>query len=209
MGQRTSPSSSSSSSSPSEEDRDGLPSPPPPPVRRRKPPGRNKKSSWPQKRGLGLALSSGVLAAFAGTFGKLAMDEEEAVDVCDRFGHYLIRLSPSSAGDADVGGMCARTSLFLRVGAFVVMILLNAVMWTTFVKALRYCSTSLEATVTNTAANFLSSAIVGELLFEESVGAMWCMGTALIICGLLLMNYSGRTVGATSLKQRRKQFKSH
>jgi len=34
-------------------------------------------------------------------------------------------------------------------------------------------------------------AIVGQVIFEESVSLMWWLGTVLIIIGLLLMNYGG------------------
>lgn len=45
--------------------------------------------------------------------------------------------------------------VFTRIGFFIAMLLSNALMWTLFTKALRMSSTTLEATVTNTAANFL------------------------------------------------------
>ena len=53
----------------------------------------------------------------------------------------------------------AQVAIYLQLFAFMLMIGMNAIMWTVFVKALRHCKTSLEATVTNTAANFFFSVI--------------------------------------------------
>jgi multidrug transporter EmrE-like cation transporter len=160
-----------------------------------------RRKSSIQKRGITLALTSGLLAALAGTFGKLAVNGGETAALCEQVASVHMNYSSEEAFI-----ICDKTSLFIRAISFVSMILLNTVMWTTFVKALRYCSTSLEATVTNTAANFFLSAIVGQLLFDESVSLMWWMGTALIILGLVLMNYGAK--GGTSVKERRKKFKS-
>ncbi|MCL4143590.1 UNVERIFIED_CONTAM: hypothetical protein GTU68_023311 [Idotea baltica] len=70
------------------------------------------------------------------------------------------------------------------------MFLLNCIMWISFTKALRFTSTSLEATIINTASNFFSTAVIGQVLFEEVVTGLWWMGTVLILCGLLIMHHS-------------------
>jgi len=44
--------------------------------------------------------------------------------------------------------------VYVRFTFFGLIFLFNALMWTVFVKSLQTCSSSLEATVTNTAANF-------------------------------------------------------
>lgn len=79
------------SSSSSEEDTDQLQ---PPPVRR-KPVGRKKAS--PQKRGMTLALTSGVFAALAGTFGKLAINQAETISVCEQVSNYQFKFSTHDA----------------------------------------------------------------------------------------------------------------
>jgi len=140
------------------------------------------------KKGLSYALTSGVFASIAGTFGKFAMTRSETVWYCEN-----ICISPyvSLAGD-DASAFCDRVwfsikyitlwnisilmtlnyfhcvsnffsiqgALYFQGVAMIMMILMNALMWTTFVKALRFCHTSLEATVTNTAANFFCSVIM-------------------------------------------------
>ncbi|ODM91119.1 Transmembrane protein [Orchesella cincta] len=108
------------------------------------------------RKGMSLALTSGVFAALGGT-EHLNYTRQQSYVMCDK------------------------AAIYIRGLAFVAMILVNAVMWRTFVQALRYCKTSLEATVTNTAANFFASAVVGQLLFDESVSLMWWLGTLLIV----------------------------
>jgi len=153
------------------------------------------------RKGLSLALTSGVLACLAGTFGKLAMTESDTLWACESVCESSFSLSRQ-----DAIHICAQGSLAMRILAFGLMILMNGIMWTTFVKALRFCNTSLEATVTNTAANFFASAIVGRLVFDESVGVMWWLGTLLIIFGLGLMNYTdkGGTLHAGTLLRNNK-----
>ncbi|CAG7659324.1 unnamed protein product [Allacma fusca] len=137
------------------------------------------------RRGLTLALTSGVFASLAGTFGKFAMTSSETVWMCEVLSEMYSGYLPSHNYM-----FCSEAAIYLQILAFIMMIAMNAVMWTTFVKALRNCKTSLEATVTNTAANFFSSALVGQLIFGESVSLLWWLGTLLIIFGLALMNYS-------------------
>jgi drug/metabolite transporter (DMT)-like permease len=50
-------------------------------------------------------------------------------------------------------------------------------------------------------------ALVGQIIFDESVSLMWWLGTLLIIFGLLLMNYGGQSSDANR-KGRRKKYKA-
>uniref|UniRef100_A0A3B5K1G1 Transmembrane protein 42a n=1 Tax=Takifugu rubripes TaxID=31033 RepID=A0A3B5K1G1_TAKRU len=66
----------------------------------------------------------------------------------------------------------------------------NAIMWTSFSKALQHCSSSARVTVTTTASNFIFSAILGRLVFGETHAALWWLGISLTLCGLLLLHGS-------------------
>ncbi|XP_044215077.1 transmembrane protein 42a isoform X2 [Thunnus albacares] len=66
----------------------------------------------------------------------------------------------------------------------------NAVMWTFFSKALRHCSSSARATVTTTASNFISSAVLGRVIFGETHAVLWWVGISLTLCGLLVLHGS-------------------
>uniref|UniRef100_A0A3Q4GEG1 Transmembrane protein 42a n=1 Tax=Neolamprologus brichardi TaxID=32507 RepID=A0A3Q4GEG1_NEOBR len=66
----------------------------------------------------------------------------------------------------------------------------NAVMWTTFSKALRHSTSTARATVTTTASNFISSGLLGRLFFGESHATLWWAGISLTLCGLLMLHGS-------------------
>lgn len=104
------------------------------------------------KKGMSLALTSGVFAALAGTCGKFAMNQTETLWFCEQVASDHMNYTRQQSYV-----VCDKVSWYIRGVAFVAMILVNAIMWRTFVKALRYCKSSLEATVTNTAANFFAS----------------------------------------------------
>jgi hypothetical protein len=50
-------------------------------------------------------------------------------------------------------------------------------------------SSALLATARNFGANFVSSALLGRLIFDERAAATvsWCLGAGLIVCGIALL----------------------
>ncbi|XP_050719389.1 transmembrane protein 42-like [Eriocheir sinensis] len=135
------------------------------------------------------AVVSGLLAALASLCGKYAMASTEAQDLCEAALLALYGEEEVSTANG-INTTCDQYAIVLRAIFFVLMVGVNCVMWTTFTKALRFSSTSLEATITNTAANFFFTAILGQVLFGEIVTTLWWMGTVLILCGLLLMHHA-------------------
>ncbi|XP_032298287.1 transmembrane protein 42 [Coturnix japonica] len=91
---------------------------------------------------------------------------------------------PLSGGEAAGGWL----PLLLRVGCIGLVCACNAVMWTVFAKALRLSSSSASASVTTTASNFISSAILGKLLFGETWTPLWWIGLTVTLCGLMLLH---------------------
>ncbi|KAL7244881.1 hypothetical protein ACSBR2_000261 [Camellia fascicularis] len=77
-------------------------------------------------------------------------------------------------------------SLIVRYG---LVIFFNVIMWGCYVNSLKALS-SLQATVTNFATNFLSSGLAGFFLFEESLSFQWFAGALLIVIGLLVLSKS-------------------
>ncbi|KAL7648725.1 UNVERIFIED_CONTAM: hypothetical protein RMT77_000633 [Armadillidium vulgare] len=135
-------------------------------------------------KGQAYAVTSGLIAAVASLCGKYAVARNEAKDLCE----ITLRFWELYSKENQV--FCDQYLLLWRGGFFVLMFLFNCVMWTTFTKALRFTSTSLEATIINTASNFFFTAVVGQVLFDEVVTGLWWMGTVLILCGLLIMHHS-------------------
>nr|XP_033790186.1 transmembrane protein 42 isoform X2 [Geotrypetes seraphini] len=78
--------------------------------------------------------------------------------------------------------------VLLRLGCGALVFACNAVMWTFFAKALRCCSSSAVAMMTTTTSNFISSAVLGKLLFGESRVFLWWVGITVTLCGLFLVH---------------------
>ncbi|XP_031477117.1 uncharacterized protein LOC116248461 [Nymphaea colorata] len=75
---------------------------------------------------------------------------------------------------------------FLKYG---LVISCNMVMWGCHVNSLKLLS-SLQATVTNFATNFLASGISGFILFREPLSSQWFLGAFLILLGVFVMSKS-------------------
>ncbi|KAM6134756.1 transmembrane protein 42 [Pterocles gutturalis] len=114
----------------------------------------------------------GAAAAAAGLLGAVAA--------------AAAKLALGPGGEAAGGWL----PVLLRVGCIGLVFACNAVMWTVFAKALRLSSSSSAASVTTTASNFISSAVLGKLLFGETWTPLWWVGLALTLCGLALLHTS-------------------
>ncbi|KAL2468275.1 hypothetical protein Fot_51906 [Forsythia ovata] len=69
------------------------------------------------------------------------------------------------------------------------VIFFNVIMWGCYVNSMKALS-SLQATVTNFATNFLFSGLAGFFLFEEALPAKWFAGAALIVIGVIILSKS-------------------
>lgn len=144
-------------------------------------------------KGMTFSLLSGLLAALASLCGKFSMAADETAYLCEV-------VSSNWLSEISSHYFCENLITVIRVVFFGLMIACNAVMWTIFTKALRLCTTTLEAMVTNTASNFFFTAIFGQTLFAEQLTLLWWLGTLLILFGLLLMH---RGSAEAELKQAR------
>ncbi|KAJ7322595.1 hypothetical protein JRQ81_018882 [Phrynocephalus forsythii] len=97
--------------------------------------------------GLAYASGAGLLGALASCSAKMALGAGYLREGC-----VAVLSGEDTATDA-----CAWLSMVLRAACGALMLACNAIMWTFFAKALRYSSSSAAATVTSTAANFISS----------------------------------------------------
>ncbi|XP_071591976.1 transmembrane protein 42 [Heliangelus exortis] len=117
-----------------------------------------------------MRAGGGAAAAAAGLLGALAA--------------AAAKLAVWPGGEAAGGWL----PLLLRVSCVGLVFACNAVMWTIFAKALRLSSSSAAASVTTTASNFISSAILGKFLFGETWTPLWWVGLSMILCGLVLLH---------------------
>ncbi|XP_053916444.1 transmembrane protein 42 isoform X2 [Cuculus canorus] len=85
--------------------------------------------------------------------------------------------------------------VLFRISCVGLVFACNAVMWTVFAKALRLSSSSAAVSVTTMASNFISSAILGKLLFGETWTPLWWVGLAVTLCGLMLLHTAAPQLG--------------
>lgn len=162
-------------------------------------------------QGMFLALAAGFLAASASLCGKFSMTSTEALLTCKSLlGFYYFEVNVDDNMNVrpndhnfimqqaeQLHHTCLQFLMTFRALFFVFMILCNTIMWTVFTKSLHFCKSTLEATVTNTAANFFFTAIYGQVLFREVLSVMWWSGTGLIIIGLLFINAGNNLLDKT------------
>ncbi|KAI0214071.1 hypothetical protein LSAT2_000839 [Lamellibrachia satsuma] len=132
-----------------------------------------------------LAVGAGFSAALASVCAKLAMSPEITLHLCyQTLGSDSKQINSETASSRT----CDLVLIYIRFTFFGLIFICNALMWTLFVKSLQTCSSSLEATVTNTAANFFFTAIIGWSFFHESLSLMWWFGSSLTVMGLVLIH---------------------
>lgn len=130
-------------------------------------------------KGFKYSVSSGCLAATASLLGKLAMSSGQLLEMIDSVAsRFAIAINSTAIHDY--------MPLF-QIALFILMILTNGLMWTTFTKALAASRTTIEATVVNTASNFVVTAMLGRTFFGELVGLLWWLGSAMILIGLIFV----------------------
>ncbi|CAL1372902.1 unnamed protein product [Linum trigynum] len=93
-----------------------------------------------------------------------------------------------NAAFAAIAAIAAKFFSFyiIRYGLVVVF---NVTMWGCYVNSLKALS-SLQATVTNFATNFISSGLAGSFLFNESLSSKWFAGAFLIVVGVIILSNS-------------------
>lgn len=60
-------------------------------------------------------------------------------------------------------------------------------MWALFTRALSLSPSAVKVNVINTAANFIITALLGALIFEESLPLLWWVGATLLISGSVVI----------------------
>lgn len=141
------------------------------------------------------AVASGLLGASVTVVGKLvgksllnsyddfSLVMHEAIhgvcfgfSSCERLGNALV--SPNSLMAA-------------RAGLSGLVLLLNVFMWYSFTRALQVeHQTSAAVSIVSSVTNFLTTAMLGVLLFNDTLTPTWWVGAFLIILGTVLLRKS-------------------
>ncbi|CAM9251869.1 unnamed protein product [Ectocarpus sp. 13 AM-2016] len=125
----------------------------------------------------GCSVASGALACFASVLGKVAFDGDtpfqvQATSACEEHFSEL--------------ALCNTVGRLVQGASLAGMFMVNAVMLSTFLKALQM-SGSTVATVTNFSTNFVLSGISGRMVFGERLPALWFFGASLVVSGVVLL----------------------
>lgn len=131
-----------------------------------------------------LAIASGALAAAGGVLGKISLSSENAVFAFLTQFFCLEGLMGHDLCEVYIPFAC-------RLYLFSMMLYLNVLMISMFLKALGRTDHSLKVVVLNTAANFITTGVLGQLLFSEEMTIKWSVGAFVIVLGMCLITMSG------------------
>ncbi|KIN00473.1 hypothetical protein OIDMADRAFT_19542 [Oidiodendron maius Zn] len=130
----------------------------------------SRRSQW-----LILAVASGACAAFNGVFAKLTTTE-----LTTTFATSLANLLGVGSGEKVV-------EIIVRVMFFALNLIFNGIMWTLFTKALARGTSTTQVSIINTSANFMITAVLGFMIFRESLPPLWWLGAALLVVGNVII----------------------
>jgi len=125
------------------------------------------------------AVLCGVFGALASIVAKLALSSDNPA----------IRSTSSICKAIAITrhNVCSAAMLSTRVILLIIMVFLNGLMVSYFLKAIRN-NASVVVAVVSTSINFLVTGALGFILLDEKVGAQWLLGSVLISIGLCFVS---------------------
>ncbi|MCJ1386682.1 hypothetical protein MMC17_009808 [Xylographa soralifera] len=126
----------------------------------------NTKNSW-----MVFAVASGTCAAFNGVFAKLTTTE------------LTTSIAAAIAGFLHLGEGSRVVEVAIRAIFFLLNLGFNALMWVLFTRALTLHTSTTKVSILNTSSNFLFTAVLGLLIFGESLPPLWFAGAFLLVIG--------------------------
>ncbi|KAG9235825.1 hypothetical protein BJ875DRAFT_256061 [Amylocarpus encephaloides] len=134
----------------------------------------SRKSQW-----IALAVLSGGCAAFNGVFAKLTTTE-----LTTTFATWVATLVGLGNGEKVV-------EVVVRGIFFSLNLIFNGIMWALFTKALARGTSTTQVSILNTSSNFMLTAVLGWLIFSESLPPLWFLGAALLVAGNVIIGRRG------------------
>ncbi|KUJ16356.1 uncharacterized protein LY89DRAFT_538398, partial [Mollisia scopiformis] len=122
-----------------------------------------------------LAILSGGCAAFNGVFAKLTTTE-----LTSKFATWIANL-------VGLGNVEGGVEVVVRAIFFGLNLIFNGIMWTLFTKALARGTSTTQVSILNTSSNFMLTAVLGWLIFSESLPPLWFLGAALLVAGNVII----------------------
>ncbi|XP_025115983.1 uncharacterized protein LOC112577195 [Pomacea canaliculata] len=161
----------------------------------------------PSSRGFYMAVLAGVFAALASVFAKVAASHDGAQNVVLTLSNLTKMVSTNAHFVFATEDMVVLVIILVRLFGVVGIFGSNAVQWIFFSKSLQLCSSSVVATVTSTAANFVLTAYISWMLFKEHLPLLWWCGSSLIIMGCFWFTMAAKASSALAhLQMAKKQF---
>ncbi|KAH7031293.1 uncharacterized protein B0I36DRAFT_374271 [Microdochium trichocladiopsis] len=129
-----------------------------------------KRNQW-----VVFAVASGACAAFNGVFAKLTTN-----DLTTTIAKGISRLFGMPEGHVYI-------ELVVRVIFFSLNLVFNGVMWTLFTQALAKGNSTTQVSIMNTSTNFMITALLGFIIFSESLPPLWWLGAAMLVAGNVII----------------------
>ncbi|XP_065828792.1 transmembrane protein 42-like [Oscarella lobularis] len=76
----------------------------------------------------------------------------------------------------------------------------NVLQWISFMQGVHRCSSTSEAVVVCNCSGFFFTAAIGYALFGEPLSLLWGLGASVIVCGLAVLQKSGKTDEKTKVQ---------
>ncbi|TAQ87541.1 hypothetical protein B7494_g4120 [Chlorociboria aeruginascens] len=130
----------------------------------------SRKTQW-----IVLAVASGGCAAFNGVFAKLTTTE-----LTTTWGTAIANLLGLGEGEKIV-------EYIIRALFFALNLIFNGIMWTLFTKALARGTSTTQVSIINTSSNFMLTALLGFIIFSESLPPLWWLGAAMLVAGNVII----------------------
>ncbi len=70
---------------------------------------------------------------------------------------------------------------------FALNLVFNGIMWALFTRALALGTSTTQVSILNTSSNFMITAVLGFLIFSESLPPLWFLGAALLVAGNVII----------------------
>ncbi|KAM5348418.1 hypothetical protein ACJ41O_008242 [Fusarium nematophilum] len=133
------------------------------------------------------AVASGACAAFNGVFAKLT-----TTTLTTSLSKWVANILGLSSVE-DIIDYVVRAKLF-----FVLNLTFNGVMWTLFTQALARGTSTTQVSILNTSTNFMVTALLGVVIFSETLPPLWWAGAALLVVGNIIVgrNDESKDAGA-------------
>ncbi|KAI1335838.1 hypothetical protein F5Y15DRAFT_224244 [Xylariaceae sp. FL0016] len=121
------------------------------------------------------AIASGACAAFNGVFAKLTTNDLTT---------HISQAISNVLGLSNIEGFL---EIVVRCIFFGLNLVFNGIMWTLFTQALAKGHSTTQVSIMNTSANFMLTALLGLVIFAESLPPLWWVGAAMLVVGNVII----------------------